>query len=149
MIALSGNLPSTGMSAIVGTAVVMSVGSTIFLNAMSYPYITLLEESPNSTPEDRKLIAHRLGLLGTSYKTEFRLADVEQVKVTDHPFASFRIKKDYFFVFEKLIEKDEVVRNALSRDKGKSINNNNNNNTHTPQQSNKNDVKENNINTST
>lgn len=117
MIMISGNLPSTGMNAIVGTAVVMSVGSTIFLKAMSYPYVTKLEEAPSSTPEDRKLVAYRLGIFGNTYSTEFRLADVESVKVSDHPFASFRVKNDCFFVFEKMIENDEAVKNALRRDK--------------------------------
>jgi hypothetical protein len=118
MILISGNLPSAGMHAIVGTAVFMSVGSTIFLKAMSYPYVTKLEESPSSTAGDRRLIAHRLGLIGTSYPTEFRLAEVETVKVSDHPFASFRVKKDCFFVFENMIEGDEELKEALRRDKG-------------------------------
>jgi hypothetical protein len=117
MIMISGNLPSAGMNAIVGTAVVMSVGSTVFLKAMSYPYVTKLEVSPSSTPTDKKLVAHRLGIIGNSYSTEFRLADVEPVRVSDHPFASFQVKKDYFFVFEKMIEGDEEVREALRRDK--------------------------------
>jgi hypothetical protein len=118
MILISGNLPSAGMHAIVGTAVFMSVGSTIFLKAMSYPYVTKLEESPTSTTCDRRLIAYRLGLIGTAYPTEFRLADVEPVKVSDHPFASFRVKKDCFFVFETMIEGDEELKEALRRDKG-------------------------------
>jgi hypothetical protein len=121
MLFISGHVPSTGMSAIIGTAVVMSVGSTAFLSAMSYPYVCKLEESPNSTPEERKLIAHRLGLLGNSYPTEFRLSEVEKVKVVDHPFASFRVKKDYFFVFENLIENDQVVREKLSRENSKKV----------------------------
>jgi hypothetical protein len=117
MIMVSGNLPSAGMNAIVGTAVFMSVGSTIFLKAMSYPYVTKLEESPSSTPTDRKLIAHRLGIIGNTYATEIRLADVAPVKVSEHPFASFQVKKDFFFVFEKMIVGDDEVKEALRRDK--------------------------------
>lgn len=114
---ISGNLPTVGMNAIVGTAVVMSVGSTVFLKAMSYPYVTKLEISPSSTPTDKKLIAHRLSIIGNSYPTEFRLADVEPVRVSDHPFASFQVKGDYFFVFEKMIAGDKEVKEALRRDR--------------------------------
>jgi hypothetical protein len=118
MMLLTGSNPSLGTSVILGTAVFMATGSTLFLKLMSYPYVVKMEEAPSSTPDDRSFVAYRLGILGTPYPSEFKLSEVEHVKVTQHPFASFRVKSDCFFVFEQVIT-EEGLRDRFDNEKMK------------------------------
>ena len=104
---ITGSNPSLGTSVILGTAVFMATGSTLFLKLMSYPYVTKLEEI-SASPGDRRFVASRLNAMGFEYPTEFNLSEVEHVKVTQHPFASFRVKSDCFFIFEKMIAEKEL-----------------------------------------
>mmetsp|Transcript_1813 Transcript_1813/g.2864 ORF Transcript_1813/g.2864 Transcript_1813/m.2864 type:complete len:204 (+) Transcript_1813:200-811(+) len=111
MMMLYGTMPSVGQYTIVGTAVVMALGSTLFLKAMSYPYVIKLEEKSGNSdvpPEQRIFVATRLNMFGSEYETEFMGSDISPVTVRDHPFASFQVKGDHFFVFDKLITDTKV-----------------------------------------
>lgn len=93
----------------------MSIGSTLFLKAMSYPYVTSLKEIEPlpSKPNDRRFIAERINMFGFNYKNEFSLSEVEGIKVSQHPFANFKVKDSFYFIFLKMLE-DDSLRSALT-----------------------------------
>jgi hypothetical protein len=90
--AMSGAVPTLPQMIVVGTAVTASLGSTMFLKLMSFPYVTRLEELsalPLPSGEeaqavafgDRTFLAYRISMLGMEYATQVALRDVEPVKV--------------------------------------------------------------------
>ena len=98
---LHGTVPTLPQLVVIGTAVTASLGSTIFLKVMSYPYVTKFEEihkygKEDVTFEDRKFAAYRISMLGTEYPTEVVLKDIEHVKVWTSPV--FRSMLQLIFV---------------------------------------------------
>lgn len=86
MMVLHNTTPSLPQLIVIGTAVTASLGSTMFLKLMSFPYVTKLEEISNgdmteTSFHDRRFMAYRLSMLGTEYGTEVCIKDVEPVKV--------------------------------------------------------------------
>jgi hypothetical protein len=88
---LNGSAPTLPQLIVIGTAVTASLGSTMFLKLMSFPYVTKLEEIRSAKMEseggvafeDRKFVAYRISMFGREYGTEVLLRDVEPVKVVD------------------------------------------------------------------
>jgi len=95
------NISMTGKMVIAGTAFLTSVSSTLMLQYCSKPYILSLEEvvSKEISPTDRQFIATTLTFFGASKKTTFNLSQVERLTSKIHPFATFKVKDDLFFVF--------------------------------------------------
>jgi hypothetical protein len=114
MMYLHSTTPDVGKCVIIGTAVFMSVGSTVFLKKMSYPYVTLLTEIKplSSALDDRRFEANRINLFGFEYSEQFSLSEVKGIKVTQHPFANFEVNGSFYFIFLKLLE-DENLRQRL------------------------------------
>jgi hypothetical protein len=85
MMVLNGTAPSLPQLIVIGTAVTASLGSTMFLKLMSFPYVTKFEEIPpvsdNQDFLDRRFMAYRISMLGMEYGTEVQMRDVESVKV--------------------------------------------------------------------
>ena len=86
MMVLNGSAPTLPQLIVIGTAVTASLGSTLFLKLMSFPYVTKFEEIASAGEkevvfEDRKFIAYRISMLGMEYGTEVTMRDVEPVKV--------------------------------------------------------------------
>ena len=85
---LSGTAPTLPQLIVISTAVTASLGSTMFLKLMSFPYVTKLEEilpkkeEKEVAFEDRRLLAYRISMLGMEYPTEVAIKDVEPVKVS-------------------------------------------------------------------
>ena len=107
-----------GKVVIVSTALFCSLGSTIFLKAMSSPYVTTMKRlSPrdgdeSSNTDNIEIAAKRLTIWGSEKEYIFKVKDVQSVRVSQHPFASFQANGVYFFVFTKTID-DLVIREAL------------------------------------
>lgn len=83
---LNGSTPTLPQLIVIGTAVTASLGSTLFLKLMSFPYVTKFDEIPSADEKevafkDRRFIAYRISMLGMEYGTEVALRDVEPVKV--------------------------------------------------------------------
>lgn len=104
---------STGKLVIIGTCFFVTIGSTLFLKRMSYPYVTSLREIASTNPNNRRFVADRLDMFGRNYSTEFSLSEVEAIKVHNHPFANFKVKDSYYFVFLKIVE-DEELKQGLN-----------------------------------
>lgn len=86
--ALNGSAPTLPQMIVIGTAVTASLGSTMFLKLMSFPYVTKLEEiraDEGASFEDRTFLAYRISMLGSEYGTEVALGEVQPVKVTITP----------------------------------------------------------------
>lgn len=109
-----------GQVAIGGTALLSSLGSTVFLQTVTHPYVTSLYEikndgEPHDDTKPRKFRALRLDLLGRTVATDFVLSDAQLVTSSSHPFASVKIKGQYFYFYGKTME-DKTLRSALSRE---------------------------------
>ena len=92
----------------------------MFLKMLTYPYVTSLYEvkETNESIEspDRLFLAKRLNLFGFEYDTKFHLSETERVtSATVHPFASFRVKGSYFYVFGANIS-DKKIRQSLTNE---------------------------------
>lgn len=126
MMVLHGTVPTLPQLVVIGTAVTASLGSTLFLKLMSFPYVTKLVEIEagikDSTLLDRKFIAYRISMLGFDYPTEVSVKDVEPVKVTEHPFASFKANGDKFFIFHKVVKDEKLQKYLLDVQENKSDN---------------------------
>eukprot|EP01041_Mallomonas_annulata_P012149 gene12149-25497_t len=110
-------VPFAGQIAIASTALFTSVSSTLFLQALTYPYVSTLHEliPTSNAPIDRKFVSERRNMLGMSYKSYFNLSQVEKVSASAHPFASFKANNSYYYVFGGNIA-DKEVRSALTKD---------------------------------
>ena len=108
------NIVMAGKIAIAGTAFVTSVSSTLLIQYCTMPYIISLEElktDPMTT--DRSFVATRLTMFGSPLITQFKLSEVERITSTIHPFATFRVRNNMFFVFGSNIA-DPALRSALT-----------------------------------
>jgi hypothetical protein len=98
----SGAVPLVGQIAIIGTAVCISVSSTVFLQLVTAPYVAKLIEIPPLEGvevdfEERVFKATRIDMFGRFIVNEFQMKDV--IKDEQHPFASVIIKGHYHYIF--------------------------------------------------
>ena len=115
-------LAQVGKYVIIATGISLALGSTLFLKTMSYPYVTRLFIAHDNEDADEVILrAERLNFYGGLYTTDFKIKDIESISVMQHPFASFQVKKDCFFVYD-LSVRDERIRDAILR-KSKSSDN--------------------------
>jgi hypothetical protein len=111
----SGAVPVVGQIAIIGTAVAISVSSTVFLQLVTAPYVAKLIEIPPLEGvevdfEDRVFKATRIDMFGRFITNEFQMKDV--IKDEEHPFASVIIKGHYHYIFGG--EMDASLRHRLT-----------------------------------
>ncbi len=117
----STTMPVVGQVALASTIIFTSVTSTVFLQAICYPYVTVLEDISSTNAnldikstdtklnlKDRKIRATRLNLMGNKVITEFMLSEVEKISASVHPFASFRVKETNYYVWKGNIADDEL-----------------------------------------
>ena len=83
-----------------------TLSSTLFLNIITGPYVTVLSQKENTS----LLKARKLNIMGNPNETEFNLSEVTKVSGSVHPFASFKAKNRYFYVFGKNVECVKVRR---------------------------------------
>lgn len=108
-------LAQVGKYVIIATGISLALGSTLFLKTMSYPYVTRLFIAHDNEDADEVILrAERLNFYGGLYTTDFKIKDIESISVMQHPFASFQVKKDGFFVYD-LSVRDERIREAMLR----------------------------------
>jgi len=107
-----------GQVAIGGTALLTSLSSTVFLQAVTHPYVTsmheIIDESAceNDPIAVRKFRATRLDIFGRFVSTDFVLSDAQRITGSAHPFASVQIKGQFFYIFGKNID-DVQIRHGL------------------------------------
>jgi hypothetical protein len=93
-----------GQIAISSTVIFSSVSSTLFLHLICQPYVVEMKtvfDSNNDKSEFNLVEAKRLNLLGRAYVSKFSIKDVEFIKASIHPFATFKVKNHgYFYVYE-------------------------------------------------
>ena len=116
-----------GQVAIAGTAALTSLSSTLFLHLITHPYVATLVEiksdgiiptnvqgmtEPNN---ERKLIVSRVNIFGNLSYSTFYLSEAVKVTSSVHPFASFKLKDNYFYIFGGKLE-DSEIRQKLAKD---------------------------------
>jgi hypothetical protein len=109
----SSDLSTVAKLAIAGTAVAASVGSTAVLQAITHPYVTSLKYIKDQGVEAKeqggiKFRAVRLNLFGNEVTSEFNLEEMQQVRVTQHPYANFQIRGSYYYVRHQAIEPEAL-----------------------------------------
>jgi len=77
----------------------------VFLNLITKPYVIVLSQCDK---EKTLLRARRLNLLGNPVDTCFDLKDAVKVGGTVHPFASFKVQDDYYYVFGKTLRSNDI-----------------------------------------
>jgi hypothetical protein len=104
---LTGQIPTsispTGQIAIVCTALVSSVGSTVLLHLITHPYVSKLLRLPskNGGEVNKKgeYEAHTFTYRGSTMRTRFTAKDVMYVGVQVHPFANVRARHKLLYLF--------------------------------------------------
>jgi len=108
----SAEIALVGKIAIVGTAILSSIGSTIMLKLITGPYVcAIYEYKGEMTNNDRELIVTQLNIFGQVEETTFKVNNIVKVTAAMHPFASFKVNDKYFYVGKDI--KDEVLRKKL------------------------------------
>ena len=112
--ATTSSIPVIGQFMIVGTALFTSMSSTLFLQAITHPYVFQLHELRDETIDDkekrRKFLASRLNVFGNSTFCEFEISEAEKIAASVHPFATFKVKDKLHYVFNV---KDEALNKRL------------------------------------
>ena len=99
-------MPLAGQIAMATTIIITSLSSTLFLQLVCHPYVTELDEIPSaadikangSSKVDRRFRAKRLNIFGQSVVTEFNASEVNTIKQSIHPFASFKVGETVYYV---------------------------------------------------
>ncbi len=108
----SAEIALAGKIAIVGTAILSSIGSTIMLKLITGPYVcAVYENEEENLKNDRELVVTQLNIFGQVEETKFRVSSVVKVTAAMHPFASFKVNEKYFYVGKDI--KDEVLKKKL------------------------------------
>lgn len=97
----TGSVPLIGQIAIISTALCISLSSTLFIQLVTFPYVTRLVEIPplegvNVDFEDRVFKATRINVFAQYKVQEFKMKDV--VKDDNHPFASVKVNGSYYYI---------------------------------------------------
>lgn len=119
------DIAMVGKVVIVGTAICTSLLSTVLLKLITEPYVGKLEEehqsnssssiSNSDSHSDRTFIATRLNLFGNPITTKFAISQIQTVKVSIHPFASFKAEENFYYVGKDI--KDEHLKKVLTYDR--------------------------------
>lgn len=98
---LGTTMPMAGQIAIATTVIISSVSSTFFLHMICSPYVTSLQvlNYDPGNPKDTTVAATRINIFGFSYQSRFAVKDMKPVKAYVHPFSSFKIGNDYYYIF--------------------------------------------------
>ena len=119
---MAGSVPFVGQVLIASTAIFISLSSTAFLQLVTHPYTVILKEIPQKHIEGEKIDqnnrmfrATRIGVYGQLKETEFLLKDAARITTSAHPFASVKIKGNFFYIFGRHIE-DVPLRHALTNE---------------------------------
>lgn len=123
VISLSGgDLSTAAKLAIGGTAVFASLASTAILHAITFPYVTNLwllpgdnKQRTDSAPSDPRFRATTLNLFGNPVTKQFSLSEMEKIKVTSHPYANFRVGKDYYYVRAAGVQPESLSQEFAAR----------------------------------
>jgi hypothetical protein len=112
----STTLPMPAQIAMATTIIITSLSSTAFLQLVCHTYVTRLEEVSSKKITDgrldRRFKAYKLNILGKEVATEFYASEVERLKKSVHPFATFKVGQVIFYV-NKPDVKDETVNEIL------------------------------------
>jgi len=117
--ATTSSIPVIGQFMIVGTALFTSLSSTLFLQAITHPYVFQLHELIEERSEDtnevkeklRRFRASRLNVFGNATFCEFEISEAEKIAASVHPFATFKVKNKLHYVFD--VKKDEALNRRL------------------------------------
>ena len=119
---MAGSVPFVGQVLIASTAIFISLSSTAFLQLVTHPYTVILKEIPQKLndgeiidPKNRLFRATRIGVYGQMKETEFTLNDAARITTSAHPFASVKIKGNFFYIFGRHIQ-DVPLRHALTNE---------------------------------
>lgn len=119
---ISSSLDPIAQIAVTGTAIFASLSSTLFLQLITHPYVVSLEEitpslptlSADSRPEESvtmvRLRATRLSIMGFDSRSEFNLSEVRRIGGGEHPFATFAVKSQYYYVLGDSIKDDTIKK---------------------------------------
>jgi hypothetical protein len=110
----SGNLSLAAKVMIAGVAISASLGSTAVLHGITFPYVVKLEATILDDGALR-FMATRLNLLGKPRFNEFSLDDIQKIKVSQHPYANFQAKGEYFYVRHQSIDQEELQKQFAAR----------------------------------
>ena len=116
-VSLESSIPLVGQFMIAGTAIFTSLSSTLFLQAITSPYVVQLYEivpDNASSSSDRQFEATRTNIFGSLVSSKFSLADVEKANAGSHPFATFKDKKsnNYYYTWKHAIT-DPTLKEKL------------------------------------
>jgi len=110
-----------GQVVVVGTALFASLSSTAFLQLVTHPYVTKVEEYlPAAQDGQRRFRASKLTYSGKTSLTEFSLGDIKAVSSGQHPYATCQIgsgKKQYLYIHGKEMG-DATLSRLMTSDMG-------------------------------
>jgi len=91
-------VPLVGQFMIAGTAIFTSLSSTLFLQAITSPYVAQLYALDE---ERRKVLAFKVNLFGNLTASTFDISQIDnKFSASLHPFATFRVENRFYYVHE-------------------------------------------------